>query len=490
MTTPGDNANFEEERLLGSCLLWFIWGVTASFLAIFSLMLVGLIVASISLNAYLAWELSGYEVLVSRSTSDPAIAAVVVEPDASPEAGMDTLPEPEPAEVAMLLPAEVPLITPGPIPAKLPVAMGTSSPAPAADPLTNEHALMPLEATRDTRLHDDISLKLRDPEPNGGVELNLQNEEIVFAGGWDSLAVLNAIAMYIVEHGYGYPVKEINLSVESMMNYLPLGDVDVSMELWRFSKQEWYGNNLSAGRIIDVGAIFESSTQGLYVPRYMIEGDPARGIEPTASDLKSVTDLPKYWELFADSANPAKGTLVGCLIKWKCYKIVQVKTAVYGLDEHFKLLTPRTKAGRNMTIAEAYTRGEPVLLYHWEPSALLGKYDMIRLEEPEYTDECWAELEMAINQDPLGSTTQACAYPVNDIHTTVHGGLLDRAPEVVTLLKNMFVGTARTSELTAYMAYNKVEPQDAAIYYLQTYEHEWRHWVPADVAKRVKVSLP
>jgi glycine betaine/proline transport system substrate-binding protein len=315
-------------------------------------------------------------------------------------------------------------------------------------------------------------------------------EEIVFSGGWDSLAVLNAIAMYIVEHGYGYPVKEINISVDTMMVYLPLGDVDVSMELWRFSKQDWYDKNLSAGRIIDVGAIFESSTQGLYVPRYMIEGDPARGIEPTAPDLKSVTDLPTYWELFADSANPGKGALVGCMVKWKCYKITQVKTAFYGLDEHFNLLTPRTEAGRNVTIAQAFTRGEPVLLYHWEPSSLLGSYDLVRLEEPEYTDECWAELEMAINQDPPGSAAQACAFPVNDIHTAVHGGLLDRAPEVVTLLKNMFVGTARTSELTAHMADNKVDPRDTAIYYLQTYEPEWRQWVPADVAERVKASLP
>jgi hypothetical protein len=174
MTTQVENANSEQDRLLGSCLLWFIWGVTASFLAIFSLVLLGLIVASISLNAYLAWELSGYEVLVSRSISEPAVAAVA-EPDASPEAVVNMLPDLEPAEVAMLLPPERPLKPPGPIPARTPVATETPTPDPTVYPLTNEYTLIPLEATRDASLHGDISLKLRDPEPNAGVELNLQH---------------------------------------------------------------------------------------------------------------------------------------------------------------------------------------------------------------------------------------------------------------------------------------------------------------------------
>ncbi len=323
------------------------------------------------------------------------------------------------------------------------------------------------------------------------VEENHPKETIIFHdGGWDSIMILNAIAMHITQHGYGYPVEQISASGDAMEVYLPLGDEHVSMELWRFGRQEWYDKNLAAGRIIDVGAVFESSEQGLYVPRYMIDGDAKRGIEAVAPDLKSVTDLPEYWELFKDPADPGKGILVTCPVDWTCHKMIQIKAAAYGLDEHFNKLVPNTGDELEAAIIQAYERGNPVLSYYWEPNWLLGKYDLVRLEEPAYTDECWVEIVKAVDQEPVGTVAQACAFPTHDIHKGVYGGLLNRAPEVVVFLKNMFIGTERIDELAAYMKNNELTPEEVAIHYLQNYENEWRGWVPADVAEKVKASLP
>lgn len=55
-----------EEARAGSCLLWFIWGITMSFTAVCSLVLLAFLVASMALNAYLGWQMSGYEVVVIR----------------------------------------------------------------------------------------------------------------------------------------------------------------------------------------------------------------------------------------------------------------------------------------------------------------------------------------------------------------------------------------------------------------------------------------
>jgi hypothetical protein len=51
---------------LGGCILWFIWGVSLSFMTILSLVLLILLAASVTLNVYLGWELSGLEVAISR----------------------------------------------------------------------------------------------------------------------------------------------------------------------------------------------------------------------------------------------------------------------------------------------------------------------------------------------------------------------------------------------------------------------------------------
>lgn len=49
--------------------------------------------------------------------------------------------------------------------------------------------------------------------------------------------------------------------------------------------------------------------QGSYVPRYLVEGDAERGIEPRlAPDLRSVTDLPRYVEPLACGRQPTATT--------------------------------------------------------------------------------------------------------------------------------------------------------------------------------------
>jgi hypothetical protein len=41
----------------------------------------------------------------------------------------------------------------------------------------------------------------------------------------------------------------------------------------------------------------------------MIEGDAARWYRGYSPNLKSVSDLAQYWELFKDPSNPPKGVL-------------------------------------------------------------------------------------------------------------------------------------------------------------------------------------
>lgn len=51
------------------------------------------------------------------------------------------------------------------------------------------------------------------------------------------------------------------------------GDVDVNMELWT-DNVATYQADKAAGGIVDLGINFDDNKQGLYVPRYVIEGDP------------------------------------------------------------------------------------------------------------------------------------------------------------------------------------------------------------------------
>lgn len=322
--------------------------------------------------------------------------------------------------------------------------------------------------------------------PGGG-------ETISFADtSFETLWVNNAIAGYIIENGYGYPVETVEVTVPIAQQSLANGELDIYMELWRTNSMDWYLRVTESGEVLDLGPVFERSTQGFYVPRYVVEGDPERGIEASAPDLASVFDLPRYRHLFADPSEPDKGLLVSCIIGWECQEINAIKLHAYGLADDFNLQEPGTAAALDSAIAGAYTRGQPVLAYYWEPTWLVGTYDLIQLEEPPYTDECNQEIQrIRTERVPLAEVDESagCHYEELAIHKGVTSGLQDRAPEVVAFLENMNVGTDRLNEITAAMRQEDMSPDEGALWFFENYEDRWRAWLPDDVAQRVADAL-
>ena len=123
---------------------------------------------------------------------------------------------------------------------------------------------------------------------------------------WDSVQIHNRIAGYVLEKAYGYRVSYSFGESLPLLLGMARGDVDVSMEIWSDNIEAW-GKYVESGECLDLGPTYPDAGQGWYVPTYVIKGDPERGIEPMAPDLKSIEDLSKYWELFKDPENPDKG---------------------------------------------------------------------------------------------------------------------------------------------------------------------------------------
>jgi len=310
-------------------------------------------------------------------------------------------------------------------------------------------------------------------------------------GQWATLWEHNAIAMYITEHGYGYPVEEVEGTSVTMQVAMPLGEIDVNMELWRQNAMEWYAKNTSSGALVDLagtvanvsngakGQSLETSMQGIYVPTYMVEQNPG---------LKSVLDLPKYKDLIKDPEDSSKGQVVNCIIGWNCQKIIRAKWHAYGLNDSINLMEPGSAGAIDANIVGAYTAGEPVASYYWEPTQLIADLDMTLLEEPAWTQECADAISAAVESEPYESEI-GCAFPAFDVHTGVNGSLVERAPEVVDFLGNMFIGALPLGAIATWKKDNKAEWRDAAVYWLKDNEATWTTWVTEDAAKKVKATL-
>ncbi len=305
-----------------------------------------------------------------------------------------------------------------------------------------------------------------------------EQETVVFGDlQWDSALVNNRIAAFILTHGYGYEdIEFIPGDTVTIFQGLRRGDVHINMEVWVENQQEAYDAAVAAGDVVDLGTNFDDNWQGWLIPRFVVEGDPDRGIEPMAPDIRTVFDMADHWELFQDPEQPDKGRFINGIPGWEATEINSMKLQAYGLDEFYTDFVAGSDAALAGSMAAAYERGEPWFGYYWAPTPALGKFDMFPLEEPEFDEQIW-------------QTTRACEYPSNNVNVVLNAEFSERHPELVEFLRNYNTRTEQHNEVLAYLEEANVSNEVAALYYLREYEDWWVNWVPDDVAAAVKAAL-
>lgn len=303
------------------------------------------------------------------------------------------------------------------------------------------------------------------------------DKTIVFVdAGWNSIRLHNQIASTIIQEGYGYKTKVERNSMSIALLGLKQGDIDVYMEIWGNRMGDSYDKAIKNGKIKQIGVNFGDTERGYFVPTYVIEGDPKRGIEPMAPDLHSVKDLPKYQELFKASKKKDKGRIVGSPSSWGADKVLKQKMKTYNLDKTYNYFSPGSGMALNTSLKKAYDAGEPWLGYSYSPSWILGKYDMTKLEEPDYDPKTW-------------NKNYGTAFPQQEIPIAINADLSNTSPEIVKFLKQYHTSSKLTNEGLVYMEDNDGSAKEAAHWWLKNHKDIWTKWVPKDVAKKVKQAL-
>lgn len=302
-------------------------------------------------------------------------------------------------------------------------------------------------------------------------------DTIVFAdAGWDSIRIHNSIAQIIIENGYGYKTDETSGSTATTFQGLRVGDINVYTEVWTDNIKEVYEEALDSGDVEKISTNFNDNDQGLYVPAYVIEGDPERDIEPLAPDLKTVEDLKKYPEVFEDPEDPGRGRVINAPSGWEVEKVITEKFATYGLEETLNNFLPGSDAAIVASLVDAYNKGEGWVGYYWSPTAITAKYDLILLEEDEFDQEIWDE-------------NKGTEFPPNDVVMAVHKDLPEQAPDVVDFLSKYETSSALTEAALQYMEDNDASNEEAALWWMNEYEEVWTEWVSEEVAEKVKAAL-
>lgn len=297
----------------------------------------------------------------------------------------------------------------------------------------------------------------------------------VFAdAGWDSIRFHNAVAKYIGMAAYNIAGEDIPGTTPITYNGMIAGDVDVYMEVWVDNLPTYY-EDLEAGKFKELGINFDDNKQGLYVPRYVIEGDPERGIKPVAPDLKTVADLKNYSDVFVDPDDNSKGRIYGAISGWEIDTIMRSKYVFYGLDENYNYFDPGSEAASIAVIASAYKKGEPIVSYHWDPTWLTGQLDLVLLEDAPYDEQLF----------PLGQTE----CPSMDITICVSNDFYEKAPEYCEFLGKYRTSSALTAQALSYIEMNDASLEEAAAWFLKEHDDLITQWLTDDKARLVRSKL-
>ncbi|BCH35766.1 ABC transporter substrate-binding protein [Mesorhizobium sp. L-8-10] len=298
---------------------------------------------------------------------------------------------------------------------------------------------------------------------------------------WQSAEVLASLDQFILNEGYGCNAAIIQGdTVPTITAMAEKGDPDIAPEGWVDLIPEVVNRGITEGRLVGAAlAISDGAVQGWWVPKYIVEANP---------DIKTIDDALKHPELFPDPDDSSKGAVHNGPQGWGGTVVTTQLFKAYGAEEAgFRLIDTGSAAGLDGSIARAYERREGWVGYYWSPTALLGRYEMVKLDHGvDYGAAEWTRCNtVAECPDPTKNN-----WPSDTVQTLVTASFAERAgDDVMAYLKTRSWSNATVNALMAWMTDNQATGEDGARHFLKENEGLWTQWVSPEVAEKVKAAL-
>lgn len=296
---------------------------------------------------------------------------------------------------------------------------------------------------------------------------------------WASAGLAAWVDKIILEEGYGCKVELV--AGDTMPTFTSMNEKaepDIAPEMWVNAVKEPLDQAVAEGRLVIASQILtDGGVEGIWIPTWLAQ-------EHGITTLKQALERP---DLFPGAEDPSKGAFFGCPSGWACQHIARNQYLGAGADgKGFELVDPGSAAGLDGSIARAFNRQEGWLGYYWAPTAILGKYDMTRLDleagfDREHWDNCIVTADCL---DP-----KVTEWPMSDVFTTVTKEFADKAGVAMDYVQTRAWTNDTVNKMLSWMGDNQASNEDGAYEFLMTHEDLWTQWVPADVAEKVKAAL-
>lgn len=304
---------------------------------------------------------------------------------------------------------------------------------------------------------------------------------VIASMNWQSAELAAALDEFILNNGYGCSAEIIQGdTVPTITSMVEKGEPQIAPEGWVDLVPEVIQAGLAENKIVVTGDILsDGAVQGWWMPKYIADAHP---------DIKTIDDALAHPELFPDPEDSTKGAVYNGPQGWGGTVVTgQIFKAYDGEGKGFKLIDTGSAAGLDGSIARAYEREEGWLGYYWAPTALLGRYAMVKLDHGVPFDEaewksCTSNAECA---EPKKND-----WPKDQVQTVVAKDFADSAPaEVMDYLSKRSWSNDTVNGVMAWMSENQATGEDGARHFLQENETLWTPWVTPEAAEAIKAAL-
>lgn len=299
---------------------------------------------------------------------------------------------------------------------------------------------------------------------------------------WPSAEFLANLDKIILEEAFGCDVTLVpGATVTTFASMESKSEPDVAPELWTNGVVERYKVAIENGTVVAGANLIEGASEGWFIPEYIHKQYP---------ELKTVDDVLARPDLFPSKENPKRGAFYGCPSGWGCEisNTNLAKKGAYDFDtKGFDQIDPGSGAALAASIAQAYERQKPWFGYYWQPTGVLYKYPMFKLDwgvphDKENWDNC-------ISSNPECTTAKKNGWTISSVVSVVTGTFSQENPIVTSYFKNRAYGMDTVGGVLAYMADNQANGEDAAFYFLENYEDVWTSWLTKEQVASIKKAL-
>ncbi|WP_316861149.1 ABC transporter substrate-binding protein [uncultured Cohaesibacter sp.] len=297
---------------------------------------------------------------------------------------------------------------------------------------------------------------------------------------WNSATLIANIDRFILEHGFGCEAELVpGDTMPTGASMTEKGEPDIAPEFWVNAMRAAIDKGVEEGRLAISGvSLTDGGEEGFWVPAYMVEKDPS---------LATIEGVLKNAKLFPHPEDDSISGFYGCPAGWNCQISSGNLFKALKLDEAgFEMVDPGSGAGLAGAIAKAYERGEGWFGYYWAPTAVLGRYKMVKVDFGSGIDE--KMFRGCITQEDC-TDPKPTMYPPSEVWTVVTSEFAKGHDDINAYLAKRSFKNADMNGYLAWMEDNQANGEDAAAYFLSENEDKWSAWLPADIAAKVKEAV-